>query len=281
MPQPLDIAEGWTDMTIFLIRCEVWKLSRRLQSVTAGFSTEIIRKVELFQQSQATIESTYLKHLNPNQPLHSFVAASLRLFWTRVDLILHSKLQASRGQAFDTSQSERLFRSSLSIIEHIHALQNEPSWSGWRWQIQGQHPPWHALRVVLSHLSTRGWDPICDGAWFSARIFLESLSETARSDPRYLQLLALSTTVQKKADEYHHQASGASLSEIDDQTSMTALKVPAIAPQSNWMADQDPFISMAEEFENNAFGNNAGPEMNCQIWDEIAGDLEFWDMGAI
>jgi len=39
MTEPAVETEGWTDMTIFLIHCKVWKLSRRLQSViNAGCS---------------------------------------------------------------------------------------------------------------------------------------------------------------------------------------------------------------------------------------------------
>jgi hypothetical protein len=94
MSKPPVVAERWTDMTVFLIHCEVWKLSRRLQSVTAASHAsppDIDERLELFQRSQTRIEDTYLKHLNPNQPLHSFVATIARLFLTKVDLILHTK----------------------------------------------------------------------------------------------------------------------------------------------------------------------------------------------
>jgi Fungal specific transcription factor domain len=292
------VAERWTDMTVFLIRCEVWKLSRRLQSVTAAsyaLPPDIDERLEQFHQSQARIEDTYLKHLNPNQPLHSFVATIARLFLTKVDLILHTKQDSARAtepQPADTSQCNKVFMSSLSIIEYTYALQNEPSWSGWNWQIQGWQPPWHALRVVLGQLCTRRWGPICERAWSSAKRSFDSLPEAARRDPRYQQLLVLASAVQRnRADELHHQTSGASTNTHVDLTSATALTLSAPLAQvgisgtvSTW-TPQEPFLVMADDSNNSAFSDALNPEMDWQVWDEIAGELEpsleFWDMGGL
>jgi len=298
MPKPPVVAERWTDMTVFLIRCEVWKLSRRLQSVTAAsyaLPPDIDKRLELFQQSQARIEDTYLKHLNPDQPLHSFVATITRLFLTKVDLILHTKQHSARAtepQLADTSQSDKVFMSSLSIIEYTYALQNEPSWSGWSWQIQGRQPPWHALRIVLGQLCTRRWGPICERAWSLAKRSLDSLPETARRDPRYQQLLALDSAVQRnRVDEPHHQTSGTSTNTHVDLTSATPLALSAPLAQvgisrtvSTWMP-QEPSLVMADDSNNNAFSDTPGLEMDWQVWDEITGELEpsleFWDMSDL
>jgi hypothetical protein len=48
------VSDRWTDMTVFLIRCEVWKLSRRLQSIAVvsdTLPTGIDERLELFQLS--------------------------------------------------------------------------------------------------------------------------------------------------------------------------------------------------------------------------------------
>jgi hypothetical protein len=298
MSKPPVVAERWTDMTVFLIRCEVWKLSRRLQSLTAAsyaLPLDIDERLELFQQSQARIEDTYLKHLNPNQPLHSFVATTARLFLTKVDLILHTKQHSTRAtesQPADTLQSDTVFMSSLSIIEYTYALQNEPGWSGWSWQIQGRQPPWHALRVVLGQLCTRRWGPICERAWSSAKRSFDNLPEAARRDPRYQQLLVLDSAVQRnRADELHHQTSGASTNTHVDLTSATALTLSAPLAQvgisgtaSTW-TPQEPSLVMAGDSNSNAFSDVLSLEMDWQVWDEIARELEpsleFWDMSGL
>ena len=298
MSKPPVIAERWTDMTVFLIRCEVWKLSRRLQSVTAAsyaLPPGIDERLELFRQSQARIEDSYLKHLNPYLPLHSFVATIARLFLTKVDLILHTRQHSARAaepQLADTSQSDKVFMSSLSIIEYTYALQNEPGWSGWSWQIQGRQPPWHALRIVLDQLCTRRWGPICEQAWPSAKRCFDNLPEAAQRDPRYQQLLVLASAVQRnREDEPHHLTPRASTNTHIDLTSATALTLSAPLAQvgicgtvSTWIP-QEASLVMADDPSNSAFSDALSLEMDWQVWDEITGELEpsleFWDMGGL
>ena len=289
--KPPVVAERWTDMTVFLIRCEVWKLSRRLQSVMAASYDE---RLELFLQSQARIEDTHLKRLDPNEPLHSFVASSARLFLTKVDLILYTKQHSARAtepQPSDASQSDKVLMSSLSIIEYTYALQNEPSWSAWSWQIQSRQPPWQALRVVLGQACTRLWGPICERAWSSAQRSLDSLPEAARTDPRYQRLLVLAAKARARAEELHHQSSETSTNAHVGLTPATALTLSAPLAQVDisgmvpTRTAQEPFVVMADDSNNNAFSDLLDPEMSWQVWDEIAENLEpslgFWDMSGL
>lgn len=298
MSRPPIVAERWTDMTPFLIHCEIWKLSRRLQFITApnyALLPDIDERLEIFQQSQARIEETYLKHLNPNQPLHSFVATSARLFLIKVDLILYTKKHSASAierQPANTSQSDKVFMSSLSIIEYTYALQNEPGWSGWTWQIQGRQPPWHALRVVLGHLCTHQWGLVCERAWSSVKNSFDNIPEAARSGIRYQQLLMLVSAVQKiRADELHHETTRRSTHTHADLTSTTASNPSAPLAQvgmsgttSTW-SPQEPVLSMTDESNNNVLNNDLNLEMDWQAWDEIAWELEpsleFWDMGGL
>ena len=297
MPASPIVVESWTGMTVFLIRCEIWKLSRRLQSVTVVTSVlpDTEKRLELFQQCQATIENTYLKHLDPNQPIHAFVAAMTRLFLTKVSLILHIKQQSTRAtqpHRDDSSQSDKLFMSSLLTIEYTYTLQNEPSWSNWTWQIQGRQPPWHALHVVLVQLCTRSWDSICDRAWSSATGTLNSLSGAVRRDPQYQQLSILISAVQKKrADEFRHQISAASTNTVGALAPPMTLTSSAPRTQidtsgtlSTW-TPQDPFLGTVDDTDENALGDDLDLDMEWRAWDEIAGDIQLsfdpWDMGGL
>lgn len=291
MPVAMD---GWTDMTVFLIRCEVWKLSRRLQSVTAAndaLPPDMDESPKLFQQSQIRIENTYLKHLNPNQPLHSFVTTSARLFLTKVDLILYTKQQSVRAtglQSADTSKIDKVFMSSLSIIEDTYTLQNEPGWSGWRWQMRGWQPPWHALRVVLGQLCVHNWGPIYERAWSSAKRSFDNLSQAVRRDPRYQQLSVLTSAVERKrVDELHHRNSRASMSADIGPASATALDLSAplgISGTDSTWTSQEPFSVMADD-STNIFDDVPGLEMDWEEWKKIARELEssseFWDLGGL
>ncbi|KAL9074834.1 MAG: hypothetical protein Q9161_001972 [Pseudevernia consocians] len=67
MSRPPVLAERWTGTTVFLIRCEIWKLPARLESVTAAsyaLPPDNDELLELLQQFQAKIEDTYHRHLN-------------------------------------------------------------------------------------------------------------------------------------------------------------------------------------------------------------------------
>ena len=299
MSNPPAVVKKWTDVTVSLIQCEIWKLSRRLQSIKAASHTlasGIAERLKLFQQSQTHIEETYLRLLDPNQPLHSFLATSTRLFLTKISLILHTKqssVEATASQRADTSQSNTIFLSSLSIIEYTYTLQNEPDWNGWRWQIQGRQPPWRALRVVLSQLRTRSWEPICDRAWSSAKRTLDSLPEASRTDPRYQQLLALSSTVQRKiANGLHYkQTSGTSANPYVDAKAATASTLSAPLAQigiseaeSTW-TPQEPSLTATNGSDDSIFGDFLSSEMDWQAWDEMSGGLEssldFWDMSGL
>ena len=294
---PPIVVESWTGMTVFLIRCEIWKLSRRLQSVTVVTSVlpDTGKRLELFQQCQATIENTYLKHLDPNQPIHAFVTAMTRLFLTKVSLILNFKQQSARATQphhDDSSQSDKLFMSSLLIIEYTYALQNEPSWSDWRWQMQGRQPPWHALHAVLTQLCTRSWDSICDRAWSSAMGTFNSLSEAVHRDSQYRQLSVLVSAVQRKRkDELRHQNSAASTNTAGALPSPKTLTSSASRTQidtsgtlSTWMP-QNPFLGMVDDTDDNTLGDDLDLDMEWRAWDDIAGDIQpsfgSWDMAGL
>ena len=290
--------ERWTEMTVFLIRCEVWKLSRRLlfiADVITDLPTVTDDRFELLQQCQATIENTYLKHLDPSQPIHAFVATMTRLFLTKVSLILHTKEQSARATQplpADSSQSDKLFMSSLLITEYTYSLQNEPSWSDWRWQIQGRQPPWRALHVVLAQLCTRNWDSTCDRAWSSAKETLDCLPEAVHRDPQYQQLPVLVSAVQKRrTDELRDQTSAASTniggalpSPMTLTLSAPRAKVDTSETTSTWMP-QEPFLGMVDDTDDNALGDDLGLDMEWRAWDEIAGDMQPsfnpWEMGGL
>ena len=293
-----NVTEGWTEMTVFLIRCEVWKLSRRLQSVTLATSdlpADTDERLELLQQCQARMEDIYFKVLDPSQPIQAFVATMTRLFLTKVSLILYTKQQSARVMQplpADSSESDKLLMSSLLITEYTCALQNEPSWSDWRWQLQGRQPPWRALHVVLAQLCTRKWDPICDRAWSSAKGTLHSLPDVIHRDPQYQQLSVLIAAVQRRrTDELSRQ--NAAVSTNTGSALSSPLTLTSAAPRAQvdnseniptWMP-QDPFMGMIGDTDDNALGDDLDLDMDWRAWDEIAGDMQTslgsWDMGGL
>lgn len=181
LPPSSTAAEGsrWTDTTTTSMQCEIWKLSRRLRSLarnqTCDSDIDVMRS--LFHQNSSRIETTYLCHLDPAIPLHVFVAATTRLFLTKVSLTLKIPRAHSLIEPFANSATSRLpstfpacsseaFYSALSLLQQTTFLQIHPPFAPYQWTLchgrsgsgpdRGQQssfePPWHALRIVLTHL---------------------------------------------------------------------------------------------------------------------------------
>jgi Fungal specific transcription factor domain len=270
MSRPPPPSEGWTDMSAFLLRCEIWRLSRQLQSIT-----DINRKREALERSEVKIVEKYLTQVDPNQPIQSFIETSVRLFLTKLELMLSPKPNYGNMLRHTESPPSGICTSCLAVIDYAYVLQNEPGWVGWRWQIQGRQPPWNALGLVLGHLSTGPWQPLYDRALASARCFLEKLPEAARTNPRYQQLLVLLSAAQKWANEHHPQNSTQSADVLVellppmDMNIVTSFAQTSINENTSTTLPQESFFDMPDY---------SGAEMDWQAWNEIAGDLEIWDI---
>lgn len=286
------LVNGWTDMTVFLIRCELWKLSRRLQSSKAS---NVDESFHVFNQVRPMVEDTYLKYLHPDLPLHSFIATSVRLFLAKVDLLLqikHKSARTTEGLQAGTPQNNKLFTSSLSIIEYTYVLRNESGWNGWNWQIHGLQPPWHALHIVLDQLRTRSWEPICERAWCSAKQSIDSLPAAVQGDGRYHRLQALVSVVQRnRTDRLEHPGDGVLTNLRAGPTSGTVETSPdplaqigAGGTDPTWTI-QAPFLTLPDDSDNTAFSDTLNLNMDWQTWDEITlglnPSLEFWDVNGL
>jgi hypothetical protein len=243
MLQPLVHSRGWTDMSVFLLRCEIWSLSRQLQC-----AADKNQKRELLNGEEGRIEATYLGHLETTQPIQDFIGASVRLFLTKLNLMLLPRPQQNNSslQPLEPIHEHEEFTLCVAVIDYTYALQNEAGWSGWRWQIQGRQPPWNALRSVLGHLGTSDWEPRFDHALASVRRSLDGVTESSCGDPRYYQLRAQLSVVESNARQHHE---GSSRSKNVDGSGIWT---------ENWNL------------------STGGEEMDWQAWNDIAGDLELW-----
>ena len=273
MPLP---AEGWTDTTSFLIRCEIWRLSRRLQA--AAGDTE---RLSSFKHSEAEIDH-HLRHFQPSRALHTFMATSAKLFLAKVNLVLHAKQHVAGRRGDSQAADEKTFSSSITIVEGTYDLQNEPCWADWRWQIQGQAPPWHALHVVLNHLRNRSWNATDRRAWSLAIRSLEGISEAGRQDSRYPQVVAMVSALQRNATEpYHHNLSAVRNAQAD-MTSAPSSEMSTLgeAGSGSTGTNSNPQENQplgADSVNTNVLGELPCFDVDWPIWDEtIESSFALW-----
>jgi hypothetical protein len=280
MLQPPVNIEGWTDITSFLLRCEICMLSHQLQAMGPAIAN-ISERNELFMRTESRLRNTYLTHGDDKHHFQSFVVTSVCLFFTKVKLLLASQRFDSDGIS-TVPESAGIFASQLLLIESTFRLHNEATWKGYRWQLRERHPPWNALRFVLEHLRTeKDWGPFSDRALCAARTSMETVSQDARNVPQYQQLLLLLEMAQKRAQETHHRGDDPSSTDAYFPDGSTAEVEGALSVQlaQHKINGEISYGSSQELLLDSAAFD--GIEMDWQVWDEIAGDLEFWDMNTL
>lgn len=183
--------EGVTDTTLCLLRCELWRLVRRIQcslsvsrphKVTPGLDAEQ-EELDMRLKSQQRIESDFLRHLDPDKPMHSFIAALARMSLARAELVTSRGNLSSGATSSPTNNHKRnrAFLTSLASLETAHALEASPQTRKWGWVFRGCIP-WHAISILLAQLRTRPWGPTCERAWAAVERVVDGIPEAARRE---------------------------------------------------------------------------------------------------
>ncbi|RMJ12244.1 hypothetical protein CDV36_008128 [Fusarium kuroshium] len=118
-----------TATTLCLIRCELWRLTQSLRD-DATKSPE--SQLELLNLTKTKIETKYLGHLQLDKPWDSFIRTMATLFFSKVVELLICRQPSSQHSVATTLEPV------MNTIKSVHALKSNPSWSKWRWQLQGQ-----------------------------------------------------------------------------------------------------------------------------------------------
>ncbi|KAL8942828.1 MAG: hypothetical protein Q9216_001443 [Gyalolechia sp. 2 TL-2023] len=174
MKEPPPEHEGATEMTFDLIRFTVSTTARRLSYTPPGrgkcpdkpklFSLET--KERLIEELHQHIEKKYLRHCDMNVPVHWVAGTVLRLVLAKMWLIVHHPLQREDFDSKELSEEtkDRLFRTSVDIIQWSNVLESEISTKKWGWLFR-TYVQWHAVVFVLSQLCIRTGGPEVDRAW--------------------------------------------------------------------------------------------------------------------
>ncbi|KAG8533755.1 uncharacterized protein KY384_001496 [Bacidia gigantensis] len=174
MKEPPVEHEGATEMTFDLIRFEVSTTVRRLSYVPSGPGPCRLRnavlsledKEKMIENLHQHIEKKYLEHCNTAvEPLHWVSATVARLIMAKMWLVVHHPFQRSDGgEGLPQETKDRLFHTSIEVIEFARLLETEKTTLKWGWLFR-TYVQWHALAYVLSSLCNRTSGPDVDRAW--------------------------------------------------------------------------------------------------------------------
>lgn len=202
MTAPPTPREGFTDTTITIIRCDIWRLSQTMKSVN---STIGLRQYELDLYIEKKLETLCIfrekisaRHLwQLERPIQFAMATMLRIHANKWELII-SHLHQPHPER-DVSD-EKSFALAISIIQDAFEFRHGEASRRWAWLQRGQ-VLWQPLAIILRHICSRPWDSITEDVWRLVTRSLSLASEAVHADPLWQSLQQLITRAQRYREE--------------------------------------------------------------------------------
>lgn len=164
---------GCTEMTFCLLRFEVSTTVRRLDYVPPGAGTcrglaatfSLQDKERSIEDCHKRLEERYLKYCDMTVPLFWVTATVARLVMAKMWLVLYHPFQRP-GSRVELPQhtKDRLFITSIEVIEYARLLETERSTTKWGWMFR-TYTQWHSMGYLLAELCNRTKGEVVDRAW--------------------------------------------------------------------------------------------------------------------
>ncbi|KAM6483680.1 hypothetical protein HDV62DRAFT_359091 [Trichoderma sp. SZMC 28011] len=171
MKEPPQPRVGLTEMSFSLVRFEATSLFRRLQyaftsPVEKGDKDQdLAEKMKEVSESQHRLEELYLKYCDLSDPFSWYIYTIAQIVFTKMRLVAHHPSLRRAGYAeLPRETQDRLFTSSITILEYWLALNTEKKTRKWRWLCE-TYIQWYALTFLLSALCVRSDCEEVDRAW--------------------------------------------------------------------------------------------------------------------
>ncbi|OQD91097.1 hypothetical protein PENANT_c001G02525 [Penicillium antarcticum] len=173
MTVPPNEREGATEMTFCLIRCEVMRVVWKTGYVPPSMrrpsqpfeALSLPDRIALVKDLQQRLEERYLKHCDTATPFFQVCVTIARLIIARTWLVVYYPLsQNNDGANLPSTIRERLFLTSIKVLELSNFLLTDPDLTKWTWHSKA-HVQWHAVAFVLFEICCRPPSQECDRGW--------------------------------------------------------------------------------------------------------------------
>ncbi|KAL2063739.1 hypothetical protein VTL71DRAFT_5544 [Oculimacula yallundae] len=165
--------EGVSEMTFCLIRYEICNLTRKLTYIppgdvpckVSGQMLTIEQKEGLVKECADYLEEKYLKYCEDAGPLYWVAATVARLIIAKMSLMIYHPLTLpGKPSSLSDDIKDRLFVSSIEIIEYSRILETEATTKKWGWLFH-TYIQWHAVAFILGELCIRPNSAVVERAW--------------------------------------------------------------------------------------------------------------------
>lgn len=197
MDQPPETRDAFTDMSMTILRCELWRVFRRVHKYVSTAHSEQRAKnkstlkdeLVLLHRSIEAIRHKVLRHLDMEQPLHRLIETLSNVNFARAELLLNYKAHF-KSQAAPTAivlNMELKYGSpcvaALSSLEWGQQARQAEGNSRWGWAFRGC-VPWDSLGVLLvgllSATASGEWPSVCERAWMAVRAEVKIIPESLK-----------------------------------------------------------------------------------------------------
>lgn len=180
---------GITEMSLSLIRYEISRVICRLTSAPSAsleeqdleLSTSIAQKIDkITDECRMRLDFQFLRHCDMNIPFHWLVATVTRMMVAKMWINVHHRFKVGAGNLLTQKCRDRLFPTSIEIVESCLLLEREESTRKWKWAFRN-FVPWQALAFILSELCVRIQDETADRAWKTVQSAFDEWADMGRN----------------------------------------------------------------------------------------------------
>lgn len=272
---------GFTDMTFFLVRCDICYALRRVAYTCPNTSGAVAGPTpdncgNVVQTVNMHIEEQYLKHCNMADPIQWISATVARLVLTKMWLVIHHPVTRQDLESQISHESrESLFITSIEVAEFARLIKEDENTKKWSWMFDA-YMQWHAIAMVLAELCVRPLSPLTDRAWIAVTTVYDDWLRTAKQ--RKGMLWRPLAKLMKRAGTLRRKQLEELAAQVENQQA-AARNAISVSAQYDRPSIGSPFSSHFPEHSRLAA---AAPPMD---WDPSQGPLDFdigqGPMGAI
>lgn len=180
---------GCTELTYFLLQCEIALATRRLTYHLPGSPCPALQATEeresLVRKLDRRLNERYVRHLDADSALQWACIKLVRSSIAKLSLVIHQPLD--KGQKIASlphDVHDSIICHAIEMVELSHVLQTDTRLSGWRWEFQ-TYTPWHAFALILSEVCYSGRkNSKIERAWPSIRMIFKEWQRHAVSQSR-------------------------------------------------------------------------------------------------
>jgi hypothetical protein len=177
----IESRDGWTDTTFGLMLYEISSVVKKINYPASApdemCNVDLRDKQHIVDKVRNLVTEKYLAHCNTAIPFQWFASTCAKIWFSRMQIMLHYPVQPSRRLQPDMGSSNNdILCNVIDVVENMYLLETNPDVARWSW-CSKSWSSWHALAIMLAELCTRTNTPLSDRAWTIANLVFEPWSK--------------------------------------------------------------------------------------------------------